>query len=481
MLGEQVQREVDEHVAQTQAPAQTGMTAAHAGVGYAGPAAAALPAPVAVTVAPGETLEGLARRLYGDQWRAGMTLMAADNGLSANQWGSPLIRAGQTLHAPSLAGFDAHQLNHLGRMGGDIVANNARGLNASAQLEALRAQQEAARQAAARQAAPQGMSRDEAYAVYMATGGRSGSFAREMGEAYQPTWHEGRQTVAQPSAPDRDWSQALSDIASRTQGAVAGTLGSFANMVTGTGQVALNSALQVGDLLTFGYSHDHPLIQQAWRDQQRLGQGIVSAILSPRESASAAMESIVNRYNAAMALTNPYAQSAALGELFNDVGQAAAGFGYGAASAARPTAAGISAVGENAFMGPASGGRPAQLGGVSADLGSAPAANTASGGRLTIGDRIDILRDANTGKGNFSLGHASASEANQLGVAWVGPGYRVSQTDGSTLRSADGLRQYRPPSAKPNSPHAATGIQANFQSRDNPSGMWQNNGHLNIR
>ena len=96
MLGEQVQREVDEHVAQTQAPAQTGMTAAHAGVGYAGPAAAALPAPVAVTVAPGETLEGLARRLYGDQWRAGMTLMAADNGLSANQWGSPLIRAGQT-------------------------------------------------------------------------------------------------------------------------------------------------------------------------------------------------------------------------------------------------------------------------------------------------------------------------------------------------------------------------------------------------
>ena len=203
MLGEQVQREVDEHVAQTQAPAQTGMTAAHAGVGYAGPAAAALPAPVAVTVAPGETLEGLARRLYGDQWRAGMTLMAADNGLSANQWGSPLIRAGQTLHAPSLEGFDAHQLNHLGRMGGDIVANNARGLNARAQLEALRAEQEAARLAAARQPAPQNdprvMSRDEAYARYMAAGGRSASFAREMGEAYQPIWHVGGQADA--SAP----------------------------------------------------------------------------------------------------------------------------------------------------------------------------------------------------------------------------------------------------------------------------------------
>ena len=156
-----------------------------------------------VTVAQGDTLERIARQHYGDNWRAGMTLMAADNGLSANQWGSPLIRAGQTLHAPSLAGFDAHQLNHLGRMGGDIVANNARGLNARAQLEALRAQQEAARLAAARQPAPQNdprvMSRDEAYARYMAAGGRSASFAREMGEAYQPIWHVGGQADA--SAP----------------------------------------------------------------------------------------------------------------------------------------------------------------------------------------------------------------------------------------------------------------------------------------
>ena len=156
-----------------------------------------------VTVAQGDTLERIARQHYGDNWRAGMTLMAADNGLSANQWGSPLIRAGQTLHAPSLAGFDAHQLNQLGRMGGDIVANNARGLNARAQLEALRAQQEAARLAAARQPAPQNdprvMSRDEAYARYMAAGGRSASFAREMGEAYQPIWHVGGQADA--SAP----------------------------------------------------------------------------------------------------------------------------------------------------------------------------------------------------------------------------------------------------------------------------------------
>lgn len=46
--------------------------------------------------------------------------------------------------------------------------------------------------------------------------------------------------------------------------------------------------------------------------------------------------------------------------------------------------------------------------------------------------------------------------------------------------SADGLRQYRPPTLKPNSSYATTGIQANFQSRDVPKGEWQNNGHLNI-
>ena len=120
---------------------------------------------------------------------------------------------------------------------------------------------------------------------------------------------------------------------------------------------------------------------------------------------------------------------------------------------------------------------------VAGDVGSAEGAAgklaTNSGG-LTTGDRIGILRDAATGKGNFALGEASIVDANVLGQDWVGPGYRVSQTDGSTLISADGLRQYRPPSPKPHSSYAPTGVQANFQSRSVPSGAWQNNGHLNV-
>jgi hypothetical protein len=111
-------------------------------------------------------------------------------------------------------------------------------------------------------------------------------------------------------------------------------------------------------------------------------------------------------------------------------------------------------------------------------LGDGAAGSTNNGG-LTVGDRIGVLRDAATGKGNFALGEATAAEANALGKDWVGPGYRVSQTDGTTLISADGLRQYRPPAPK-NSSYATTGVQANFQSRSVPSGGWQNNGHMNI-
>lgn len=68
-----------------------------------------------------------------------------------------------------------------------------------------------------------------------------------------------------------------------------------------------------------------------------------------------------------------------------------------------------------------------------------------------------------------------------MGEAWVGDGYKIA-SDGRTLVSADGLRQYRPPSNKPNSQYAKTGVQANFERRfeGQTSKQWQSNGHLNI-
>lgn len=96
---------------------------------------------------------------------------------------------------------------------------------------------------------------------------------------------------------------------------------------------------------------------------------------------------------------------------------------------------------------------------------------------LTWAEQSGILRDAAAGTGNFGLGPATASEADVLGQAWVGEGSTVA-SDSKTLLSEDGMRQYRPPSYKPN-----LGIQqANFESRlpGQLSRGWQGNGHLDI-
>ena len=86
-----------------------------------------------------------------------------------------------------------------------------------------------------------------------------------------------------------------------------------------------------------------------------------------------------------------------------------------------------------------------------------------------------ILRDAAKFKGNFGLGRGTASEALELGKAWVGKGYRVSG-NGKAWISSDGLRQFKPPTYKPR-----LGIdQANFQWRNVNRGGWQGNGHLDI-
>jgi RHS repeat-associated protein len=86
-----------------------------------------------------------------------------------------------------------------------------------------------------------------------------------------------------------------------------------------------------------------------------------------------------------------------------------------------------------------------------------------------------IVRDAANGKGNFGLGSGSRAESDAAGRAWVGDDATVA-SDGKTLVSKDGLRQYRPPSYKPN----LGKWQANFEERHVPSRRWQSNGHLDI-
>jgi filamentous hemagglutinin len=70
-------------------------------------------------------------------------------------------------------------------------------------------------------------------------------------------------------------------------------------------------------------------------------------------------------------------------------------------------------------------------------------------------------------KGEARMGAGTVAEANQLGQTWVGDGAKLVDNQASCpgcMKSADGLRIYRPPSFKPNTPveFNPTGVQANF-------------------
>ena len=87
-----------------------------------------------------------------------------------------------------------------------------------------------------------------------------------------------------------------------------------------------------------------------------------------------------------------------------------------------------------------------------------------------------ILTNARNGRGCFGLGSASYAEANLAGAKWVGKGARLSSS-GTAWISADGTRQYRPPTVNKKSGR----YQANFESRSGNTGHWENNGHLDIQ
>ena len=62
-----------------------------------------------------------------------------------------------------------------------------------------------------------------------------------------------------------------------------------------------------------------------------------------------------------------------------------------------------------------------------------------------------------------------------MGRAWVGEGATLA-SDGKTLLSADGLRQFRSASFKPKLGRH----QANLEARSEPAGQWQSNAHVDI-
>lgn len=115
-------------------------------------------------------------------------------------------------------------------------------------------------------------------------------------------------------------------------------------------------------------------------------------------------------------------------------------------------------------------------GGVSRSVGALRTA-LSSFVKKGAGKEVGILRNAAKGKGNFGLGSGTRTEADKIGKAWVGDGYKVA-SHGKTLISKDSLKQYRPPSYKPR----LDKTQANFEQRfpGQQSNRWQSNDHLDI-
>jgi RHS repeat-associated protein len=92
-------------------------------------------------------------------------------------------------------------------------------------------------------------------------------------------------------------------------------------------------------------------------------------------------------------------------------------------------------------------------------------------------DPVAAITKAALGKGNFGIGVANRAQADALGKAFVGDGYR-EMSGGKGLVSKDGLRTYRFPSEK-DTPYSGTGVQANFERKDS-QGNVISNGHLDV-
>jgi RHS repeat-associated protein len=99
-------------------------------------------------------------------------------------------------------------------------------------------------------------------------------------------------------------------------------------------------------------------------------------------------------------------------------------------------------------------------------------------------NKLNHIRQQSRPGGNQGVtGAVTPSEAWQLGQHFVGPGFTRNDVG---LTSADGLRQFRAPTVKrginpaTNQPWSKTGVQANFETRNVPSGPFQSNVHLDV-
>lgn len=119
-----------------------------------------------------------------------------------------------------------------------------------------------------------------------------------------------------------------------TAGILVGGAESVASGVVGVANIANNTILQIGDILTGGLNHDSPLMQQVWAEQGALGSAIVKLVTEPGQVISGFESSAAARLEAAEALRaagENFEAARVEGKLGADVAQAV----FGGVSAVR--------------------------------------------------------------------------------------------------------------------------------------------------
>lgn len=245
-----------------------------------------------------------------------------------------------------------------------------------------------------------------------------------------PAWNGGTPagSTSTSESPRTGWWPALT-------GATTGVGQSLAHMAQGAAQTGADSLEQLGDILTFGANHDHPQMQEVWERQRARGQALVRVASDPTGTATDMMESVAQRYAAAIAITdNDYERSRQLGYLFNDVGQGLLGAGTVLRGAPRLGATGGEMLGENAFTGPLAGGRAAQRGGV--EVG-------ANGGVAVVEGAIPNAANAVIDPGkltSYALNPAHPVGGNKAIVFDSALGYNAANADQLIAQIQQGVR-----------------------------------------
>jgi len=152
------------------------------------------------------------------------------------------------------------------------------------------------------------------------------------------------------------------ELSTRARGALYGFGESVAHGLYDTALFFGRGVVQIGDIFTGFANHDHPYMQELWKEQKAIGDSLIYSIRHPIQTAYSLIQAGKERYHAALAEEDPFAQSRGVGNIAGAVWQAILSVATAAPSVAKAGVVGAEIAASKAFTGPLAGSRTAQRG-----------------------------------------------------------------------------------------------------------------------